>query len=168
MSALTNTFTDIADAIREKTGGSETIKPVDMATAIAAIPSGGGSAKIAYREALGSGDGTSTINFSDLNAFFVIFYEDSGANAQQTYTLFDINEMKQTNCTARDGSMDGFTPLMTKNVWYNNLTYTYINPFATSVTHTYTLTSNSISKTLSGGASSTVYRNLKAYIFYIE
>ena len=36
------TLTDIADAIREKTGTSDTYKPTEMADAIAAIEAGGG------------------------------------------------------------------------------------------------------------------------------
>lgn len=42
MSELTNVFTDIADAIRSKTGSSATITPAQMATEIENIPSGGG------------------------------------------------------------------------------------------------------------------------------
>lgn len=44
---LTNSqnYTDIADAIRLKAGTSDTFKPAEMAGAIAAIPSGGGTAK---------------------------------------------------------------------------------------------------------------------------
>lgn len=38
--ALTDIFTDIADALREKTGGSATYKPDEMADAIAEIPTG--------------------------------------------------------------------------------------------------------------------------------
>ena len=38
----TDTLTDIADAIREKAGTTDTIKVKDMATAIATIPSGEG------------------------------------------------------------------------------------------------------------------------------
>ena len=38
---LTEVFTDIADAIREKTGGAEPIPALDMATAISEIPTGG-------------------------------------------------------------------------------------------------------------------------------
>ena len=41
-SNLTDLFTDIADAIRAKTGGSGTIAAEDFPTEIAAIPSGGG------------------------------------------------------------------------------------------------------------------------------
>lgn len=38
--ALTNIFTDIADAIREKTGTTDTFTPTEMADAIADIPAG--------------------------------------------------------------------------------------------------------------------------------
>jgi len=37
-----STLTDIADAIRAKTGGSSAMTPAEMVTEIAAIPSGGG------------------------------------------------------------------------------------------------------------------------------
>ena len=38
---LTEVFTDIADAIRAKTGSADTMTPTEMADEIAAIPSGG-------------------------------------------------------------------------------------------------------------------------------
>lgn len=38
-----STLTDIADAIRAKTGGSSAMTPAEMVTAIGSIPSGGGS-----------------------------------------------------------------------------------------------------------------------------
>lgn len=40
MSNLTNVFTDIANSIRTKTGGTDTYKPDEMADAIADIPTG--------------------------------------------------------------------------------------------------------------------------------
>ena len=43
MSNLTDTFSDIADAIRNKNGSSNTYTPAQMPAAIAAIPTGGGS-----------------------------------------------------------------------------------------------------------------------------
>ena len=47
---LNETMVDIAEAIREKTGKSELIKPVDFATEIKGITSGGGeSSKRYYR-----------------------------------------------------------------------------------------------------------------------
>ena len=41
---LNETMVDIADAIREKTGKSELIKPIDFATEIKGISAGGGDA----------------------------------------------------------------------------------------------------------------------------
>ena len=44
---LREVFSSIANAIRSKTGKTETIKPVDMATEIESIQTGGGDNKLA-------------------------------------------------------------------------------------------------------------------------
>lgn len=46
MSTLTDTFTDIADAIRAKTGKSDTMTPAEMPTEISSI--GGGGVELIY------------------------------------------------------------------------------------------------------------------------
>lgn len=46
MSTLTDTFSDIADAIRAKTGSSATMTPAQMPTEIASISGGGGDGYI--------------------------------------------------------------------------------------------------------------------------
>lgn len=46
MSTLTDTFSDIADAIRAKTGSSATMTPAQMPTEIASI--GGGGVELIY------------------------------------------------------------------------------------------------------------------------
>lgn len=55
-------FQDIADAIRAKTGGTDTMKPVEFPTQIAAIPTGGGgsSADVRYVTFIGA-DGATLI-----------------------------------------------------------------------------------------------------------
>ena len=53
---LNETVAAIADAIREKTGKSELIKPVDFATEIKGISAGGGS-----------GESASTIEYLDVS-----------------------------------------------------------------------------------------------------
>lgn len=57
--SLTSLFSDIADAIRGKTGGSASIMADDFPSAIAGIPSGGTVAT-----ATATGDGTGVISFS--------------------------------------------------------------------------------------------------------
>lgn len=46
MSTLTDAFSDIADAIRAKTGKSDTMTPAEMPTEIASISGGGGDGYI--------------------------------------------------------------------------------------------------------------------------
>lgn len=46
MSTLTDTFSDIADAIRAKTGSSATMTPAEMPTEIGNISTGGKNIKI--------------------------------------------------------------------------------------------------------------------------
>ena len=60
MSALTDVFTAIANAIRGKNGLSTTYKPNQMAQAITDIPSGGGSKLYAWR----TGSVISSSNFA--------------------------------------------------------------------------------------------------------
>lgn len=50
MSTLTDTFSDIADAIRAKTGKSDTMTPAEMPTEIASISGGGGIELIYLRD----------------------------------------------------------------------------------------------------------------------
>ena len=50
---LTSLFTDIAGAIRSKTGDSAEIKADDFDTAIEAIPSGGGGGEYTVEQLLG-------------------------------------------------------------------------------------------------------------------
>ena len=51
-------FQDIADAIREKTGGTETMSPADFPAEIGAITTGGGSVEGVHFVTFMSEDGT--------------------------------------------------------------------------------------------------------------
>lgn len=50
MSTLTDAFSDIADAIRAKTGKSDTMTPAEMPTEIASISGSGGIELIYLRD----------------------------------------------------------------------------------------------------------------------
>lgn len=54
MSQLSQIFKDIADAIRSKTGSTDTLTPPQMANAINSIPSGGDAVCLGYNRLLKS------------------------------------------------------------------------------------------------------------------
>lgn len=77
--SLTSTFKDIADAIREKTGKTETMKPTEMASEIANIQSGGSEPKAPY-----------TITYEDLGVLVKLESVDGNIDDFIPEPLFDF------------------------------------------------------------------------------
>lgn len=101
MSTLTDTFSDIADAIRAKTGKSDTMTPAEMPTEIASI-SGGGADSLKVKtiktrvELLNLGDllvygEQSTAHYVGVNSFNLTTYAD-----YSNYLSYDTTTNKFT------------------------------------------------------------------------
>lgn len=101
MSTLTDTFSDIADAIRAKTGKSDTMTPAQMPTEIASI-SGGGTDSLKVKtiktrvELLNLGDllvygEQSTAHYVGVNSFNLTTYAD-----YSNYLSYDTTTNKFT------------------------------------------------------------------------
>lgn len=82
---------DIADAIREKTGGSATYTPAQMGDAIRNIPSGGGSIGQATRIINDKWDGTGSTTYTFDNdidkCFLILTYTRETTLSDTRYTL---------------------------------------------------------------------------------
>lgn len=94
MSALTDLFTSIANAIREKTGNSDSIQASQFPTAIANISAGGGY-KVFGPENLGFATTTISLNVGDMTTITAMVGSSLNiyqyANGLQMF--FDTNTM---------------------------------------------------------------------------
>lgn len=88
-STLTSLFSDIADAIRAKTGNSGTIVADNFPTAIANIPSGGGSSNI-------------TVTYDDSEVFtnYIKIPSNAIINTSTKTIICESNSMLVFKCTS--------------------------------------------------------------------
>lgn len=126
---LASVFTDIADAIREKTGSEEQMTPTDMAQEIANIPTGGN---------LPEDDGVYQFDngeFSDALSYGVYQIHDSDAY-QLSDGYYEISEGSVTGISAPpEPSNSGYFYYdFSSSIWYVNnsiteegLYYAYLN-----------------------------------------
>ena len=120
---LGNFLTDVADAIREKKGTSETIQASDFDTEIANLPSGGDTSEYFDSEATDSTNGSISAGYwitkikklpklakpyAGLGAYFANF---KGESLDET-----IKDWNTTNVTAMDNLFDYCTNLKSVNI----------------------------------------------------
>lgn len=89
---LVNLFTNIANAIRQKDGTTDSIVASDFPSKIAAIPTGGGELKTGT--VTGNGTRTLSIQIEDNADDVIMFdiYKTSGASASAVFSVhFDAN-----------------------------------------------------------------------------
>lgn len=145
MSTLTDTFSDIADAIRAKTGSSATMTPAEMPTEIASISGGGGADSLKVKtiktrvELLNLGNllvygEQSTAHYVGINSFNLTTYVD-----YSNYLSYDTTTNKFTvladftgffRCWVENYQSSGTAPR--GKLYYNNTEVLYWEASGTS------------------------------------
>ena len=119
MSALTTLFTEIAGAIRSKTGSSDSIQAAQFAQAISAIPEG---ATVTVGEGTVSSDGNLQFPAGAANAIALIIINDSGYSSGY-YIAYGI-------------AISGNAPAILSATWDSNRTGNGIKTLYSNITYT--------------------------------
>lgn len=168
---ITDTYmSDIADAIRTKTGSVDTYTPAQMASAISAIETGGGSSSDAFITAMETNKGLSypgryqfsRIDYSPstTNYLLGIFKEYEGFTACRDGLIsypFAIVAKRGNYYTIFIFTPTGWAYTLAKNYNYWAPTYTY--GYGTSL-------STPINIWIASGSSSQLYREMKRPLLY--
>lgn len=125
MSQLSQIFKDIANAIRSKSGSTNSITPLEMPQAINEIPSGGGAIAYAWHSTQG---GTNTFTSFDVapsnpESSKVLFATGDGVQIQpwtQAFDVYTYTKISDTEFTTDDGegTIENFTRNPTDDVTY--------------------------------------------------
>lgn len=126
-SILDGYFEDIADAIREKTGGSDTYTPAQMSTAIENLPSGGGADLDEYFEDTITAGDSSIPGFSKAIKKFKSPLTITGTSLTYAFRYYKGTEIPRLN-----GDMSAITNMSFMFSYCTNLTNLNLSYFNTS------------------------------------
>lgn len=163
--AITEQYlTDIADAIRAKSGTSGGMTPADMASAIADIPSGGASNFVQGSFTSGSSTGAQTITITYTGTGYpvmAVVVVKGGAYASGTdwYDSLQRQAIGQWTLTKSDmSSTPTYGSSGTQNYGVITAIYKNSTSSSTSYTRTSTMSANVYSSSSASGSSSTSFR----------